>query len=51
MPSLISEEAMDMITSGDNFDAKYMSTDMLETIRDVSQSHPIVNMRESCHKI
>ena len=37
--------------SGDESKDKPMSTEMLEYIRDGSQSHPIVNRRESHYKI
>ena len=37
--------------SGDESDGDPMSTDMLEDIRDSSQSHPIVNRIETCYKI
>ena len=39
------------MSSGDNSDDKPMSTEMLEDICDVSQSHLSVNMREACYKI
>ena len=48
---LNSEEEMDMMSSDDEFDAESMTTDMLEDIRDVSQSHPIINRREARYKI
>ena len=35
-----------MISSGDESDAEAISTDMLENIRDKSQSHPIINRRK-----
>ena len=39
------------MSSGDDFYAEPMYTDMLEDISDVSQSHPIINRREECYKI
>ena len=36
---------------GDESDNKPMSTEMLEEIRDGSQSHPNVNRREARYKI
>ena len=43
MPPLFSEEEMYVMSLGDKSDGKPMSTDMLEDIRDSSQSHPRVN--------
>ena len=43
MPPLISEEEMDAMDSGDESDDEPMSTDILQGIRDVSQSHPSIN--------
>ena len=43
MPPLISEEEMDAMDSGDESDDEPMSTDILEDIRDGSQSHPSIN--------
>ena len=37
--------------SGDESEYELISTEMLEDIRDRSQSHPRVNMRESHYKI
>ena len=51
MPPLISEEEMDAMSSGNEYDAETMSTNMLEDIRDVSQSHPRVNRSETRYKI
>ena len=51
MPQLISEDKIDAMDSGDESDDEHMSTEMLEDIRDVSQSHPSVNRREACYKI
>ena len=39
------------MNSGDESDHDIISTEMLEDIRDVSQSHPNVNQREACYKI
>ena len=36
---------------GDESDNDPISTEMLEDIRDVSQSHPSVNIREASYKI
>ena len=36
---------------GDESDHAIISTEMLEDIRDRSQSHPTVNQREDCYKI
>ena len=47
MLTLISEEEMDVIYSGDDSDAEPMSMDMLEYIPDGVQSHPSVNRRKS----
>ena len=47
MPPLLSEEEMDAMDSGDESDHYLISTDMLEDIRDGSQSHPNVNKREA----
>ena len=51
MPPLLSEEDADAIDSGDDSDHDVISTEMLEDVRDGSQSHPNVNKRESCYKI
>ena len=51
IPSLISEEEMDAMLSGNDYDDETMSTEMLEDICDGSQSHPIVNWREARYKI
>ena len=45
MPPLSSEEEMDVMSSVNESDAEPMSTDMLEDIRDGSQSHPSLNRR------
>ena len=39
------------MSSGDESDAKPISTDMLEDIHDGSQSHPSINRREALYKI
>ena len=51
IPPLLSEEEIDAMDSGDESDYDLMSTEMLEDIRDGSQSHPNVNKREACYKI
>ena len=51
MPTLVSEEEIDAMDSGDESDHDLISTEMLEDIRDGSQSHPNANKRESHHKI
>ena len=51
IPPLISEEKMYMMSLGDHTDAEPMSTEMLEDISDVSQSHPSVNSRKSRYNI
>ena len=45
MPPLISEEEMDAMSSDDDSDDEPMSTEMLEDIRDSSQSHTSVILR------
>ena len=47
----MSEQDMDAINSGDESDHDLISTEMLEDIRDRSQTHPNVNRRESYYKI
>ena len=42
---------MDSMDSGDYSDRDLISMEMLENIRDVVQSHPNVNQRESFYKI
>ena len=42
---------MDMMPSENESDAEPMSTDMLEDISEVSQSHPIINRREARYKV
>ena len=51
MPLLISEEEMYVMSSGNESDDEPMSMDMLEDIRDGSQSHPSVNRIEARYKI
>ena len=51
MLSLISEEEMDVMDSGDESDNDPMSTKMLEYIRDGSQSHTNVNSRKARYKV
>ena len=51
IPPLLSKEEMDAMDSGDKSDDDPMSTEMLEFIRDGSQSHPNVNNKEACYKI
>ena len=51
MPPQISEEEMDVMDSGDDYKDEYISTGMSEDIRDGSQSHPSVNIREAHTKI
>ena len=43
---MMSEQDMENINSGDESDHDLISTEMLEDIRDRSQTHPIVNKRE-----
>ena len=43
MSPLIREEEMDMMDLGDKYEDGPMSTEMLEDIRDGSQSHTSVN--------
>ena len=42
---------MDAINSSDDLDHDLISTEMLEEIRDGSQTHPNVNRREARYKI
>ena len=51
MPPLLSEEDMDYMDSGDESDDKPMPTEMLENIRDQSQSCSNVNRRYARYKI
>ena len=48
---IMSEQDMEDINSGDESDRDLISTEMLEDIRDGSQTHPNVNRRESRYKI
>ena len=47
----MSKQDMDAMNSGDESDHDLMSTEMLEYIRDGSQTHPSVNRREARYKI
>ena len=47
MPQLLSEEDTDAMDYGDESDHDIISTDMLEDIRDGSQSNPNGNQREA----
>ena len=51
MPLLFSVENLDAMDYGNELDYDHISTEMLEDIRDRSQSHPNVNRRESHYKI
>ena len=51
LKQLISEEEMDVMSSGYEYDAEPMSTDMLEDIRDGSQSHMSINRIEARYNI
>ena len=51
IPPLLSEEEMDAMDSGDESDDDPIYTEMLEDIRDGSQSHPNVNKIEAHYKI
>ena len=42
---------MDLMSSGDEYDAEPMSMDMLEDIRDRNQSHPRINRREVRYRV
>ena len=48
---MMSEQDMDAINFGDESDHDLISTEMLEDIRDGSQTHPNVNRREARYKI
>ena len=48
---MMSEQDMDAINSGDESDHDLISTEMLEDIRDGSQTHPNINRREAHYKI
>ena len=47
----MSKQDMDAMNSSDESDHDLISTEMLEDIRDRSQTHPNVNRREACYKI
>ena len=51
LPPLISEAEIYARSSGNESDDEPISMDMLEDIRDVSQSHPRINRREARNKI
>ena len=51
MPPLLSKEKIDAVDSADESDHDLISTEMLENIRDGSQSHPNVNQREAPYTI
>ena len=44
---IISEAKIDEMSSGDEYDTKFLPTHMLEDIRNGSQSHPSINRREA----
>ena len=48
---MMNEQDMDAINSSDESDHDLISTEMLEDIRDRSQTHPNFNKREACYKI
>ena len=48
---MMSEKDMDAMNSGDESDHDLISTEILEDIRDGSQTHPNVNRREARYKI
>ena len=47
---MMSKQDTENINSGDESDHKFISTEMLEDIRDRSQTHPNFNRREACYK-
>ena len=47
----MSEQDMENLDSNEQSDHDIISTEMLEDICDVSQTHTNVNRRESCYKI
>ena len=51
MPPLLSKEEIYAMDSVDESEDEDMSTEILEDIRDRSQSHPIINRRDSRYKI
>ena len=50
-PIMMSEQDMENINYGDESDHDLISTEMLEDIRDGSQTHPNVNRRAAHYKI
>ena len=48
---MINQQDMENIDSNENSDHDLISTEMLEDIRDGSQTHPTVNKREARYKI
>ena len=48
---MMSKQDTEDINSGDESDHDFISTEMLEYIRDGSQTHPHVNRREVRYKI
>ena len=48
---MMSEQYMENLDSNGNSDHDLISTEMLEDIRDGSQTHPTVNKREARYKI
>ena len=48
---MMSEQDMENINSGDELDHDLISTQMLQDIRDGSQTHPNINKREARYKI
>ena len=51
MPPLISEEEINAMDSGDEYDDEPMSMETLEDIRDGSKYHLIINRRNARYKI
>ena len=48
---MMSKQDIDAMNSGDESDHDLIYTEMLEDIRDGSQTHPNVNRREARYKI
>ena len=48
---MMSKQDMENINSGDESDHDITSTEMLEDIRDRSQTHPKINIREAHYEI
>ena len=48
---MTNEQYMENLDSNDQSDHDLISTEMLEDIRDDSQTHPNVNKREACYEI